>query len=612
MKHIKFFAGLLVLALVLGTIGVSPVSAASKKTTFVVTTQEELVAALKKCKSSSKNVTIRIETEEKLTFAISNKYSTDKLRIVVDAPNATIKNKATLSSVTINEATNYREYAKGNNITVNDTKLTLTTMNQAAVNHLTIASDSGSIKFVNNGSAEKISVKGDATIKLTQNGEVGHMYIGSSAACVVTGSSEDTMKITVTKNSPGASIESELPLKVKTYAPTDLTLTEGAGDSRVIQKSADAEIKIDNSTGESVSVKNTDGTTQTVDNGKELIIEAKDKATETLDSEQPKTEQVEPEQTKTAETDTERSNTGGGSDMGVGGSSKSTENTSATETSTETVSEPATEPVTEPVSDPVVKPVTPVIYGEEEEIIFTPDDDFRLYIECDTPAAGIDVEYQWYRNGEAISGANAHEYIIPAAYRHFDLLAKDIYYCTVTFSCDSWESDASARSAEKYVIFVDKGLALVVHYKAEYMNSGVVSGSAMVVSGSAVSAVTGAAVNLAGETISYSTDLQTVESTYAGCNWDCVRMPHDFFNVVFGRGAWTPDIEAYTDSENEADIIHGFTQFDSRYIVDYARVLTRAQIKAMNEWNDYPALTSEQLAEKCYFIELYLVEDEHD
>ena len=630
MKHIKFLAGLLVLALVLGTVGVRPVSAASKKT-IVVTTQEELVAALKQCKKSDKKVTIKIKTEEKVTFTISNKYSADNLRIEVDAPSATIKNKAELSSVIINEAANYKEYAKGNSITVNDTKLTLTTMAQAAVDHLTIASDSGKIKFVNNGSAKKISVTGDTNIKLTQNGDVGHMYIGSSATCRVIGASSDTMKITVTKNSSGASINSMLPLKVNAYAPTDLVLSGEAENSRVIQKSADADIKIDNSTGGSVSVKNTDGTTQTVDDGKELTVEAKDKTTEMPVPDQSETRQAEPEQAKPAETDAERPSTGGGSDMNGGGSSRPSES-NTTEPVNEPVAEPVTEPVTEPVDEPVSDPVipdlepvipdepitpveptepsvppavvTPVIYGEEKEITFTPDDDFRLYIEYDAPAAGINVEYQWYRNGDAISGANDYDYIIPAAYRHFDSLAEDTYHCTVTFSHEGWDNTTSANSAVKYVTFMDSRLALVVHYKAEYMNSGVASGSA-------ISAVTGAAINNVGETISYSTDLQTVEVASMGGLWDWARNPHDLFGVAVGAGIWTPDIEAYIDDEDEADIIHGLAQFGG-YIVDYARVLTRAQIKAMNEWLDYPALTPEQLAEKCYFIELYLVEDEDD
>lgn len=617
MKHIKFLAGLLVLALVLGTVGVRPASAASKKT-IVVKTQEELVAALKQCKKSDKKVTIKIKTEEKVTFAISNKYSMDNLRIEVDAPSATIKNKAKLSSVIINEAAKYREYAKGNSITVNDTKLTLTTMDKAAVDHLTIASDSGSVKLINNGSAKKISVTGDATFKLTQNGDVGHMYIGSSASCIVYGTAEDTMKITVTKNSSGASISSTHPLKVNAYAPTDLVLSGEARNSRVIQKSADADIKIVNSTGGSVLVKNTDGTTQTVDDGIKLTVEAKDKTTETPDPDQSKNEQAKP-----AETDTERPSTGGGSDMNGGGSSRPSESST-----TEPVSDPVTEPVSDPVipdlnpvipdlepvlpvepaepSAPAVPPavVTPTIYGDEEEITFTPNDAFRLYIEYDAPAAGIDVEYQWYRNSEAISGANDYEYIIPAAYRHFDSLAEDTYYCKVTYSHESWDSDTSANSAVKYVTFMDSRLALVVHYKAEYMNSGVASGSA-------INAVTGAAINNVGETISYSTDLQTVEVACMGGIWDWVRKPHELFDVAFGSGVWTPDIEAYTDSEDEADIIHGFTYFNG-YIVDYARVLTRSQIKDMNEWLDYPALTPEQLAEKCYFIELYLVEDEDD
>ncbi len=122
-------------ALVFGSLPVSRSEAATKKKTktIVVTTQEELVAALKKYKSSGSKVTIKIETNEKSTFTLSAKYSSDSVAIQVNTPNATIKSKATMSSIVINEAKSVKEYASGNKITINDEKLTFSAMPTSAV-----------------------------------------------------------------------------------------------------------------------------------------------------------------------------------------------------------------------------------------------------------------------------------------------------------------------------------------------------------------------------------------------------------------------------------------------------------------------------------------------
>ncbi|MBR5369664.1 MAG: hypothetical protein IK138_10390 [Lachnospiraceae bacterium] len=265
-----------IVALVFGTLPAGSAEAASKKSkkkTIVVTTQEELVAALKKYGSSNSKVKIKIETTEASTFTLSAKYSSDSIQIVVDAPNATIKSKAKVSSITINEAKSVKEYASGNKITVNDEKLTFTAMENASVEKLTITSETGTVKVVNNGGIEKVSVKTEVKVDLTQNGEMGRVYVAAAADISVSGTSEESLKVTVQKEAVGASVKSEVPVSVNAYADVDLTLEKGAENSKVTMKEETAGVKLENNTEETVSVKDTEGNTQKVETGEDLTTD---------------------------------------------------------------------------------------------------------------------------------------------------------------------------------------------------------------------------------------------------------------------------------------------------------------------------------------------------
>ncbi len=262
------------LALVVGVLPANNAEAAKKKTkTITVTTQEELEAALKKYKSSGSKVKIIIETNESSTFTLSAKYSSDNLQIVVDAPNATIKSKAKVSSITINEAKTVKEYASGNKITVNDEKLTFKAMENSSVEKLTIASETGTVKVVNNGGIEKVAVKSEVKVELTQNGEVGRLYVGAAADISVRGTSEESLKVTVRKDAVGASVKSEVPVSVNAYADVELKLDKGAENSKVTIKEETAGVKLENNTEETVAVKDTEGKTQKVETGEEIVSE---------------------------------------------------------------------------------------------------------------------------------------------------------------------------------------------------------------------------------------------------------------------------------------------------------------------------------------------------
>ena len=206
---------LAIVALVFGSLPTDSAQAAKKKskTSITVSTQEELVKALK----SGKYKKITIKTDAKVSFTLAAKYSNSDLKIVVDAKNATFNSKGTVGSIVVNEAKTVKEYASGNNITVNDEKLTFKAMEGASVEKLKIASETGEVKVVNNGEIGRVDVTGESKVDVEQNGSVGRLYVAAAAEIGVTGTSEEKLAVTVKPEAAGAAVKSELPVKVNAY-----------------------------------------------------------------------------------------------------------------------------------------------------------------------------------------------------------------------------------------------------------------------------------------------------------------------------------------------------------------------------------------------------------
>ena len=257
-----------IVALVFGSLPTDSAQAAKKKskTSITVSTQEELVKALK----SGKYKKITIKTDAKVSFTLAAKYSNSDLKIVVDAKNATFNSKGTVGSIVVNEAKTVKEYASGNNITVNDEKLTFKAMEGASVEKLKIASETGEVKVVNNGEIGRVDVTGESKVDVEQNGSVGRLYVAAAAEIGVTGTSEEKLAVTVKPEAAGAAVKSELPVKVNAYADVDLQLEKGAENSAVTLKNEDAGVKLENNTDKKVTVTDSDGEKQTVKKGEDL------------------------------------------------------------------------------------------------------------------------------------------------------------------------------------------------------------------------------------------------------------------------------------------------------------------------------------------------------
>ncbi|MBR6293524.1 MAG: hypothetical protein IKR54_02930, partial [Lachnospiraceae bacterium] len=270
MKRIvsRLIVVLTIVALVFGVLPADRAEAAKKsKTSITVSTQEELVKALK----SGKYKKITIKTDAKVSFTLAAKYSSSDLKIVINAKNATFNSKGTVGSIVVNEAKTVKEYASGNNITVNDEKLTFKAMGGASVEKLKIASETGEVRVVNNGDISRVDVTGKSKVDVEQNGSVGRLYVAAAAEIGVTGTSEEKLAVTVKPEAAGAAVKSELPVKVNAYADVDLQLEKGAENSAVTLKNEDAGVKLENNTDKNVTVADSNGVEQTVKKGEDLI-----------------------------------------------------------------------------------------------------------------------------------------------------------------------------------------------------------------------------------------------------------------------------------------------------------------------------------------------------
>ncbi|MCR4992019.1 MAG: hypothetical protein K6A45_03140 [Lachnospiraceae bacterium] len=267
-KASKLIVLFVVLALFLGLFPAGNIEAAKKKskTSITVSTQEELVKALK----SGKYKKITIKTDAKVSFTLAAKYSNSDLKIVVDAKNATFNSKGTVGSIVVNEAKTVKEYASGNNITVNDEKLTFKAMGGASVEKIKVASETGAVRIVNNGAIGRVDVTGESKVDVEQNGSVGRLYVAAAAEIGVTGKSEEKLAVTVKPEAAGAAVKSELPVKVNAYADVDLQLEKGAENSAVTLKNEDAGVKLENNTDKKVTVTDSDGEKQIVKKGEDL------------------------------------------------------------------------------------------------------------------------------------------------------------------------------------------------------------------------------------------------------------------------------------------------------------------------------------------------------
>lgn len=229
---------------------------------LVVKTQKELEAALKSGKvTGGEPVTIRIETSKAVTFTIPSKDLSNVV-VCVDAPKATIKNKAVLDRMAVYDAKSYTEYAQNNSIKVYDSKLTIKTDKAAVISELTISNSKSKITLTNNGVIDKAVVAKKSDLTITQKNKINSIELKKPANIVLSGSSKNVTDIIVSEGAQGSEIKTSVPSDIDLYAEASVRFEAGSkknNSSRITLKKDNIGYSVENASGKVVTIFEADG-----------------------------------------------------------------------------------------------------------------------------------------------------------------------------------------------------------------------------------------------------------------------------------------------------------------------------------------------------------------
>ncbi|MDK2809042.1 MAG: hypothetical protein PWP24_1779, partial [Clostridiales bacterium] len=218
--------------------GAITVSAAKAKTNIASTTQAKKTkakvatvatqTALNNALSDKTITKITIKTTKTRTFTVPKKsYQTKTL--VISAAKATLVNQGIFSSIVVTNARTIKDFADGNNVVINDAKLTYQANNGAKVEKLT---------FARNGAKATISA----------DGEIGQILLVNKAALVIKGTSTKKIPIQVQKKAKGSSLTASIPANIETEADANIVLKVGAEGSQITSTNQDLKLTISNQT----------------------------------------------------------------------------------------------------------------------------------------------------------------------------------------------------------------------------------------------------------------------------------------------------------------------------------------------------------------------------
>lgn len=253
--------------------------------TLVVKTQKELEAALK-CErvAGGEPVTIRIESSKTATFTIPDKDLSNVV-LLVDAPKATIKNKAVLDRMTVYDAKSYTEFAKGNTIKVYDNKLTIKTDKASEISELTISNSKSKITLTNNGVIEKAVVAKKSDLTIEQKNKINTIELKRAANVVLSGSSKNATDIIVREGAEGSQIKTSVPSNIDLYAEASVRFEAGSkknNSSKITLKKDDIGYSVENASGKVVTIFEADGSETYARKNQSIEKEAPVSAPETV------------------------------------------------------------------------------------------------------------------------------------------------------------------------------------------------------------------------------------------------------------------------------------------------------------------------------------------
>lgn len=207
-------------------------------TEAVVSTQAELETAL-----SSRNLKkLEIITDQSGKLTIPKGAYPD-VELSVHAPAADIENNGSFKSITIRaiKPDTWIENAIGN--------------------VMRVVADAARI-IVNQGARlEQLNfARADAKVSLEVNGAIDEISISAKMELSVSGKPEAPVKTVIEESAEGTAIESSAPLHITAHASADITLQEGAEDSKVEVESKDAKVELKNYTNATITIRKADGT----------------------------------------------------------------------------------------------------------------------------------------------------------------------------------------------------------------------------------------------------------------------------------------------------------------------------------------------------------------
>lgn len=243
----------------------------------VVKTQKELDKAL----ADERITKITMKTSAEIKLIIKNK-SYKKKTLVVNGENLTLINAGVFKAITITNVKSYTEKAKGNSITINDKKFSMTIDSSSAPKSITFA-------------------KSGAEAGVTINGTLKKLVISKKANITLKGKTTTKVPVQIKENGKDTKLTSSIPVTISSDSTNaKITLKKGAEKSTITLKQKTYNVSVANKTNKSIKVITPDGN-NTVASGKTKTIKSKETSEQTPENEENKevSEEPTPEPTST-------------------------------------------------------------------------------------------------------------------------------------------------------------------------------------------------------------------------------------------------------------------------------------------------------------------------
>ena len=244
--------------------------------TKVVADQKELESALKD--TSVTKVVIRTDAKTEINIP-EGEYKNTKL--VVDAPNAEIKNSGLFSAISITQIAKdtFIEMRIGNRILVFAPTAHIVVAEGAKIDSIRVvdtddntsdASWTGANSTTNGPSLEKktqtainIEVKGSVgdivldtktAVTLDVAGTVESVAVNTALDIEIKGETKEAIAVTVSDTADGTKLNSNVKVEVETASQTDITLAGGAEGSTVVSSDEKKTVAVENNTKSDIAV----------------------------------------------------------------------------------------------------------------------------------------------------------------------------------------------------------------------------------------------------------------------------------------------------------------------------------------------------------------------